>query len=302
MKYNQPANYTDDLKAVVTKPSPRNDGNWVMEVEPKDAEGNQLFTGENPGVVTLNGGLSELTTLQNAATAIGNGVELDVSGMSTVIFGVVGSFVGVITFEGSIDGTGWNAILTTNNNNNQKTTTATSAGLYRAVCTGLMKVRARISTYTSGSITVVARTAFNQIVEPTSEGSAIICITRHGPATSGTDQLLLDTTRPLAIDRFEFASNSFMSYVSLQAYRSGTLVGIGDITANGSSNVAITFDALATSPSSLFDLVLYDHTNKQYKMILKGPVYFPEGVKILLRQNSGENKNLGAILLGRYLL
>lgn len=55
--YDKPANYTQDMKATVAKPSPRGDGHYVMEVEPKDAEGNQLFTGENPGVVTVNGSL-----------------------------------------------------------------------------------------------------------------------------------------------------------------------------------------------------------------------------------------------------
>jgi len=78
MKYNQPANYTDDLKAVVTKPSPRKDGNWVMEVEPKDENGNQLFTTANPGVVSISG-----VSANNGRLPVDvSGISLDISNTS----------------------------------------------------------------------------------------------------------------------------------------------------------------------------------------------------------------------------
>jgi len=58
--YDKPANYTQDMKATVAKPSPRGDGHDVIEVEPKDADGNQLFTGENPGVIAVNGSFATI--------------------------------------------------------------------------------------------------------------------------------------------------------------------------------------------------------------------------------------------------
>jgi hypothetical protein len=57
------ANFTKDLKATIAKPSPRADGHWVVETEPKDANGNQLFTEANPGAVTVNGSLVDLRGL-----------------------------------------------------------------------------------------------------------------------------------------------------------------------------------------------------------------------------------------------
>jgi hypothetical protein len=55
MQYNQAANITLDNKPTVAKPSPRGDGHDVIEVEPRDAAGQMLFTPTNPGQVTLNG-------------------------------------------------------------------------------------------------------------------------------------------------------------------------------------------------------------------------------------------------------
>ena len=95
--------------------------------------------------------------IQEAATATGNGLEFDVRGYATTVFQVYGTFSGTITFEGSLDGTNWVAVRTENLNDGSIGTTATAAGLYRLGSAGLGTVRARISVYTSGSITVVAR-------------------------------------------------------------------------------------------------------------------------------------------------
>ena len=98
----------------------------------------------------------ELVTLQNAAAAAGDGYKFLCEGFSKVVFQVTGTFVGTITFKGTLDGTNYVAIQAVNMNDGVVGPTATAAGLYVIDVTGLHDVLADITAYTSGSITVKA--------------------------------------------------------------------------------------------------------------------------------------------------
>jgi len=96
-------------------------------------------------------------TLHRAATATADGAPFNVMGWATTIFQVTGTFTGTITFEATIDGTNWEPIQVANKADGAVATTATTTGLYETSTAGLGDVRARISAYTSGNITVTAR-------------------------------------------------------------------------------------------------------------------------------------------------
>lgn len=97
---------------------------------------------------------SKALTLQDAAAATGNGTVFDISDLANVALQVSGTFVGTVTFEATVDGTNWVAVLMTKVDDASTSTTATAAGLYHLARPGLRQVRARVSAYTSGSITV----------------------------------------------------------------------------------------------------------------------------------------------------
>jgi len=97
---------------------------------------------------------SKSLTMQSAAVATGNGVVFDVGDLASLVMQVTGTFVGTVTFEATVDQTNWVAVQTINLNDGTVGTTGTAAGLYACVVAGLKQVRARISAYTSGSITV----------------------------------------------------------------------------------------------------------------------------------------------------
>lgn len=100
-----------------------------------------------------------VTALQAAADATGNGTALDVAGFSQVVLQVSGTFSGTITWEATVDGTNWIAVALAdlNSTTRARATTATAVGLYLLdTIAGLQKVRARVSAYTSGNITVTA--------------------------------------------------------------------------------------------------------------------------------------------------
>lgn len=107
-------------------------------------------------------GMTFYHTFQSAAAATGNGTALDVGGLAIVGIQVTGTFVGTVTFEGTIDGSTWATIAARNMSDGAAVATATAAGLYQVPVAGLVQIRARISAYTSGSITVQGLGVFAQ--------------------------------------------------------------------------------------------------------------------------------------------
>lgn len=93
--------------------------------------------------------------LQSAAAATGNGTAAMVSGLASLTLQVTGITGDTITLEATVDGTNYVAVLAANLNTGAVATTITANGLYSVPCAGLKFVRARISTYSAGAITVV---------------------------------------------------------------------------------------------------------------------------------------------------
>ena len=91
------------------------------------------------------------------ATADGTPVECtEVSGgaYKTLAIQVQGITTATITWEVTIDGTNWKGILVAPVTTGTAALTATADGIFRVDVTGLAQVRARISAWTSGTITV----------------------------------------------------------------------------------------------------------------------------------------------------
>jgi hypothetical protein len=97
--------------------------------------------------------------LQTAAVAIGNGTSAQVSGLSWGVAQIVGITTATITWEATIDGTNWAGIRATLLSSGTAAATATADGLYQIDLRGLSQIRARISAWTSGTITVTLNAA-----------------------------------------------------------------------------------------------------------------------------------------------
>lgn len=95
-------------------------------------------------------------TLQNAATATGAGSTLDTSRSSVVTFQVSGTFVASVQLQGSLDGTNWTTLTCYDPTSGNPVGTVSSTGLWKCNVNGIPAVRANISAFTSGSVTVVA--------------------------------------------------------------------------------------------------------------------------------------------------
>jgi hypothetical protein len=96
-------------------------------------------------------------TLQNAATAVGNGTTVNMKGWTHLTLQIEGTFVGTVSFEGSIDGTLWFLVGMMGTSDTAIITSSGVNGMWRLMPdVRLGSFRARISAYTSGSITVRA--------------------------------------------------------------------------------------------------------------------------------------------------
>lgn len=96
------------------------------------------------------------TTMQDAAGETGNGTEVLTYGANAFIVQVSGTLTNLtVTFEHTVDGTNYVALIGINKASGAKATTATTAGVFVFNTSGSVSVRARVSTYVAGSVTVV---------------------------------------------------------------------------------------------------------------------------------------------------
>ncbi|MFH1605037.1 MAG: hypothetical protein ABIH03_14155, partial [Pseudomonadota bacterium] len=95
--------------------------------------------------------------LHSAATADANGPSLDCEGYSILGVQITGTFVAVVYFEGTVDGTNWVALEAIDVATGAKATSAAAVGIYRMGIAGLVQARARLDWTSGTSITVKAR-------------------------------------------------------------------------------------------------------------------------------------------------
>lgn len=98
---------------------------------------------------------------QNPLAAAQDQVQLSVAGGSAVGFQLTGTFVGTVTFEGTVDGVNWVslAVQALAETGTTHVTTATAPGIWTSNVGGLLLVRARMSAYTSGTSTATLQAA-----------------------------------------------------------------------------------------------------------------------------------------------
>lgn len=93
--------------------------------------------------------------MQTAAVATGAGTPIDVTGLATLCAQVTGITTATITWEATMNGSTWTGLLAAPITTGTGALTATADGIYRMDVRGLQAVRARMSAWTSGAVTVV---------------------------------------------------------------------------------------------------------------------------------------------------
>lgn len=95
-----------------------------------------------------------VNNMQSAATGNGDGNPLSTLGYATSLISVTGTFSATVNFEASADGTtNWVPVLGTKAGTTTTSTVATEAGDWIFNVAGFTNIRARVSGFTSGSVT-----------------------------------------------------------------------------------------------------------------------------------------------------
>lgn len=100
--------------------------------------------------------------------AVDDTVTILVRGYGSVGIQLSGTWAGTITFQGSVDGSNWQALDVWPTNSATSVTTATANGVWYAPVGGLAHVRANFTTFTSGTATVTLRvtTGSSKVLTP----------------------------------------------------------------------------------------------------------------------------------------
>lgn len=119
----------------------------------EDAANDRLMVEMDPATAD-----SILETMQNAVAATGNGTAINLKGFRAQTIEVTGTFVATVTFEGTIDDTSFFAVALTPVTQGVPVSTATAPAAFKLPRdVALSQIRARVSAFTSGTVTVKSR-------------------------------------------------------------------------------------------------------------------------------------------------
>lgn len=159
--------------------------------------------------------------LQSAAGADGNGSAITVKGYLSVTLQVTGSFTATVNFEGTADGSTWVALKCVNVATDSRVTTVTAAGLVQCNVQGLSSLRARISSWSLGSVTVQGY-VMDAVLGSTSGGS--------GGGGGGDASLAEQQTQTAILTTMDADTGSISTNTSTTATNTGTVAGAVDTT------------------------------------------------------------------------
>ncbi len=138
------------------------------------------------------------TAMQTAAVATGNGVPAPTAGaISGEMMKITGITTATITFEATCDDTNWDSVQATNTATGAVATTATANGTYFVPAAGYTQVRARISAWSSGAITILGRATTAPVGSVQSSADGAGPVTQSGAwnvGVSNTTSTLLAST------------------------------------------------------------------------------------------------------------
>jgi len=110
-----------------------------------------------------------------------------VTGAGVVAVQLAGSFSATVQFEGSVDGANYTSVPAAPIAGGTAVTSATSAGIWQVGAGGLRSVRARVSSYTSGTVTAtLTRSSLQALTNTVQLGSAlsVTSLSSSGPVSA----------------------------------------------------------------------------------------------------------------------
>lgn len=201
-------------------------------------------------------------TFLDAAAATGDGTKLAVNSYGLIAIQVVGTFVGTITWEISNNNSDWVGVPALNKTTDVASLTATVPGIYEISLPGVTFVRARVSAYTSGTITAIGQAL--QTSAPS--GSSTTTATISGALPAGNNNIGDVDIASLPNEGQQTMANSISVAVASDQSAvpvSGTVTATPSVgaAAGMSISASVAYEAsraLKASPGTLISLVGYN--------------------------------------------
>lgn len=193
-----------------------------------------------------------IKAMQKSAGADGNGTSLSCEYMSVAGVHITGTFSATVNFEGSIDGSSWFAISALNISTGASATTATAAGVFQLDVSAITALRARISSWASGSVTAYGYAQEQAGFSTQSVPSAVsigatadngpawtsaYLFTASADATGGVDITTAPTSGKKIVVTDILISANVAMYVSFLEETSSTEIGRVYLPASGSAQI-----------------------------------------------------------------
>ena len=216
-----------------------------------------------------------IKTLHDAATATGNGELFQTDGFSVVAFQAVKTGTNTTVIEGTIDGTNWETLHTYDHLYGSPVGAIVSTGIYILPCSGYHFVRARISSYTDGTVTIIAHgTSASAYVQPS---TYIVTDNSADGRSVGTVSNFSGTERVLAVGPFLFNNTNWdrqrgNTELTLLASAARTATtNSSDQTNYNHRGVLVTLDvtAITDTPSIVLKIQAKDPVSSKYETLLE---------------------------------
>lgn len=174
--------------------------------------------------MTLGAQVFQTTPVQatGSLTATGS-VTLNVSSNASLAVQITGTWVGTVTFEGSVDGVTYQTITVTPTNTTTGVTTTTANGVWTGSVGGLKSARARVSAYTSGTVVITLQSALAGGSSGGGGGGTASSVTINDPSVT-TQKAAVNASGQLSITCAN-CSGSGASAVDNSAFVAGATSG-----------------------------------------------------------------------------
>lgn len=248
----------------------------------------------------------DLQTIQSGVTANGNGSLLDMGGYNAVVLTITGIPGGgtTVNFEGTNDVTNYTALVGYTLGTSAPTfasSTATAGTAFWVIPTGgLPFFRARVSAYSTGTITVVAsRFGLNVSTPTTQPVSGTLSITANsavnvaqvagtttdtnsGNKSAGTIRVVLATDQPALTNKLLVTPDS-VALPSNQSVNISQINGVTPLMGAGNTGTGSLRVTLATDQTQLTNALKVDPSAVTSPVSIAGVV----GVKVLPQTSGG---------------
>ena len=199
---------------------------------------------------------SALTASSSACATVASCVVLNLAPDSQGgAIQITGTFIATVQFEATSDGGTWVALSAGDVAGTATATSATAAGIWQFSSTGLLSVRARLSSYTSGAVNVAlygaggGPTAVNAAVLEAIYGAAVLILSDTGAiktAVESTAPVLVESVDPCSKETKTVVPFSISSATTTELANASTndklyVCGIV-IVVGGANNVALVED------------------------------------------------------------